>query len=138
MYNTKKIRGEEHLWQLFEEYVKETKGNPIKVHDFVGQLATEVHRKKERPLTMGSFEVFVSKREEVRTLVHYFNNTAGKYEEYIEVCEIIKKVIQADQIEGALAGIYNSNLTARLNGLTDKTESKVTATVSQITGMEVK
>jgi hypothetical protein len=37
----------------------------------------------------------------------------------------IREEWQADQIEGGMVGIYNQQLTAKLNGLIDKQETKI-------------
>jgi len=34
----------------------------------------------------------------------------------------VKSIIREDQIEGAMLGDYNSNITARVQGLTEKTD----------------
>lgn len=115
------------MWDLFTEYKETTKGKPIKEHDFVGKDAIEVHRKKERPLTMEGFNNFVANKEGVRSkgVEQYFLNLNSAYEEYLGICSRIKQEIRQDQIEGGMAGIYNPSITQRLNGLVDKTETKL-------------
>jgi len=60
----------------------------------------------------------------ISDLSHYERNPDGRYEDYRPIIKQIKAAIQSQQIGGAMVGVYNSNLTARLNGLTEKTENK--------------
>jgi hypothetical protein len=113
------------MWELFCEYRKEKKANPILVQDFVGKDGFEVDRKKERPLTMEGFEVWCFENDIISDLSKYFANTDNKYSEYCAICHTIRKTIRTDQIEGGMSGIYNPSITQRLNGLTDKSEMTV-------------
>lgn len=122
MGKNKYIESPEKMWELFLQYKKETKENPIKVHDFVGKDAEEVYRLKERPLTMVGFECFVANQEVISNLKNYFANSDNKYSNYSTICSRIKAEIQDDQIGGGMVGIYNPSITQRLNGLTDKQE----------------
>ena len=121
----KYIETPEKLYELFEEYKTEVKGDPILVHDFVGKDGDSVHRKKEKPLTMAGFDVFVMKNEGVRSkgVEQYFTNQGDLYGDYIGICSRIKKEIRADQIAGGMVGIYNPSITQRLNNLAEKTEN---------------
>jgi hypothetical protein len=121
----KYIETPEKMWELFCEYRKEKKANPILVQDFVGKDGFEVDRKKERPLTMEGFEVWCFENDIISDLSKYFANTDNKYSEYCAICHTIRKTIRADQIEGGMSGIYNPSITQRLNGLTDKSEMTV-------------
>jgi hypothetical protein len=121
----KYIETPEKMWELFCEYRKEKKANPILVQDFVGKDGFEVDRKKERPLTMEGFEVWCFENDIISDLSKYFANTDNKYSEYCAICHTIRKTIRTDQIEGGMSGIYNPSITQRLNGLTDKSEMTV-------------
>ncbi len=123
----------EQLIQYFDEYVSECKGNPIKVTDWVGKDATEVIRKKERPLTMVGFENYCFRKGYINDLKDYFQNDEGRYEDYQQACRLIKAIIFQDQIEGGMAGIYQHTLTARLNGLVEKTDNTNTNKNYEIT-----
>ena len=59
MGKPKYIETPERLWELFLAYKKEVKSNPIIIKDWVGKDAEEVHREREKPLTMVGFECFV-------------------------------------------------------------------------------
>ena len=112
------------LLKEFEEYVVWRDENPFDVLDFVGKDATEVERKKKRVLTKEGFEIFLYKKGGPYCLDHYFYNLSNRYESYIGICAFIKKIIREDQISGAMAGIYHPQITARLQGLVEKTENK--------------
>lgn len=120
------------LAKYFAEYVKWAKDNPIEVQDFVGKDATEVWRKKEQPLTMEGFEDYVADNGGPYSLMQYFANTEGRYEDFVAICTFIRRKIRADQIKGGMAGIYNASITQRLNGLAEKTEQKVTTEANEL------
>jgi hypothetical protein len=58
----------------------------------------------------------------VGDLNRYFFNRDNEFSEYATIITRIKEEIRQDQIEGSMVGQYNSNLTARLQGLVDKQE----------------
>ena len=123
MANIKYIKNPEDIYTMFEQYIKDLKANPIKVHDFVGKDGMSVHRLKERPVTMEGFRSFGHKQGV--TLKHYFDNTDKAYEEFCTICSRVKDEIRREQIEGGMVGIYNPSITQRLNSLVDKTEIKL-------------
>jgi hypothetical protein len=116
----KNIETPEIMWQLFCQYAKEIKGKPLIVKDWVGGIAKEVYREKERPLTLEGFEIFVMDKLDMSDLDQYFANRDGRYTNFVSVCSRIRKNIREDQIAGGMAGIYNASITQRLNGLTEK------------------
>jgi len=118
MPTEKHIKTPEEMWELFEKYKTHVKSSPIKVKDWVGKDAEPVNREKERPLSFDGFEIFID-----MDLVHYSANTHGSYSDFIEVMKKIRKAIRTDQIEGGMAGIFNANITQRLNGLVEKTDN---------------
>ncbi len=140
MGKSKNIETPELLWELFTEYKKQVKSDPIKVQDFVGKDGDEVYRKRERPLTMEGFENYLADQGVLQDLGDYLSNKDDRYSNYAAICSRIKRAIRQDQIEGGLAGIYNPSITQRLNGLVDKvnTEHSGSVKVEQITGMEIK
>jgi len=122
---TKYIETPEKLWEHFENYKNETKSNPIKKHVFVGKDGNADYELIERPLTVDGFEVWCFKNAIINDLSHYFANTDNRYSDYVTICSRIRKEVRNDQIEKGLAGIYNTSITQRLNGLTDKSEVTV-------------
>ena len=116
----KYIETPEKMWELFEAYAKDTKGNPrIKV-EYVGKDGERVNTPLERPLTLEGFNQYAYAYES--TIHHYFDNPQGAYDEYRGVCSRVREAIRNDQIEGGMVGQYNASITQRLNGLTDKSE----------------
>lgn len=127
-----KLLSPESMLSYFARYAKYVKDNPVEVQDFVGKDATEVFRKKEQPLTLEGFEDFVAENGGPYTMVNYFANSGGRYEEFSSVCFFIRRKIRADQIKGGMVGIYNPSITQRLNGLTEKTETVVKNSAPEI------
>lgn len=121
----KYIESAEKLWEYFERYKKSVKDNPFKVHDFVGKGAKEVHRNVEKPLTFIGFENWLFEHKIIDNLTDYRTNRDGKYSDYSNIIARINEHIRDDQISGGMSGLYNSNLTARLNGLSDKREHEI-------------
>ena len=121
----KAIETPEKLWELFEEYEKWAKNNPLKKHDFVGKDGDSVHRELERPLTVEGFGRHCYKMGIIGYLKDYFSNRDERYNDFVPICSYIKEFIRADQIEGGMAGIYNPSITQRLNGLVEKSEQTV-------------
>ena len=122
---TKNIQTPEELWEHFCNYRNLIKSNPIIVVDFVGSKGNRDERPKERPLTIEGFENYLEDMDVIGQLSHYFANTDNKYSDYLTICSRIRKEVRNDQIEKGLAGIYNTSITQRLNGLTDKSEITV-------------
>lgn len=122
MAKNKYIETPEKMWELFTDYKKWVKENPILIQDYVGKDADEVMREKPRCLTIEGFENHVANLGVIQDLGDYFANTDNKYEEYSTICSRVKREIRQNQIEGGMAGIFNPSITQRLNGLTDKKE----------------
>ena len=120
----KYIETPDKLWDLFQGYVKETRSNPILVHDFVGKDGNSVYRQRQRPLTMEGFSLYVCENSKISypNIKAYFN---GTYEDYLPISSRIKDFIRQDQIEGGMAMIYSQSITARLNGLVEKQDINV-------------
>ena len=127
---TKYIETPEKMWELFEAYRKEVKSNPRIVYEFHGRDGEERQKPLERPLTMEGFKVYCW--DNVGDITAYWVNRDDAYSDYSTIITRIKETIRQDQIEGGVVGQYNSNLTARLNGLTEKTETKQDVTLKSI------
>ena len=121
----RKIESPELMESLFDEYIEETKGNPILKHTFVGKDGKSVYEKRERAVTLDGFELFCYREGIINDLGDYFSNKNGKYTEFSTICTRIRQRIREDQIQGGLAGVYNTSITQRLNGLTEKSEMVV-------------
>jgi hypothetical protein len=121
--NKKYIESPEMMWQLFEEYQTKVKSNPFFVRDWVGAMAMQIERPKEKPLTYEGFSNYVFSKGIIKDTDDYFGNTGGAYEEFSDVCSRIKRTIREDQIAGGMAGLYNPSITQRLNNLVEKTQT---------------
>lgn len=120
----KAIESPELMWELFQDYEKWVKENPIKVEDYVGKDGIRVYREKNRPYTMEGFENHLFDKGIIAQLDHYFANRDNRYEQFVSILRAIRAKIRQHQVEGGMAGIYNPSLTARINGLVEKTENK--------------
>ena len=121
--NKKYIDSPEIMWDLFEEYQSKVKANPFMVRDWVGGMAMQVERPKEKPLTYEGFSNYVFSKGILKDTDDYFGNTGGAYEDFSDICARIKKIIREDQIAGGMAGMYNPSITQRLNNLVEKTQT---------------
>lgn len=122
--NKHKAMTPEVLLERFGEYRLKVKGNPFLVQDYVGKDGNEVDRKKEKPLTMEGFENFLYDNYGLGQIQQYLENREGRYADYVDAVRYIKRSIREDQISGGMANVYNANITARLNGLSDTIETK--------------
>jgi hypothetical protein len=120
MGKRKYIETPEKMWELFVAYRDEVKGSPRRKVEYVGRNGERVETPIERPLSMDGF--FCFGYDNKITLHHYFDNPEGAYDDYRGITTRIRQSVRAEQIDGAMVNAYNSNLTARLNGLTDKRE----------------
>jgi hypothetical protein len=117
-----KIHSPEHLWELFTEYKRHVKNNPILKHTFVGKEGRSEYSELERPLTIEGFECYCADLGIIGDLSHYFANTNGRYKRFLTIVTRIRREVRNDQIGGGMAGIYNASITARLNNLVEKKE----------------
>jgi hypothetical protein len=124
MGKNKYIETPDKLWEYFLSYKTEVKSKPFLIKDWVGKDADEVHREKEKPLTIEGFECWLYDQNIISHLSDYFANSDNKYSEYSTICSRVKKAVRQDQIEGGMAGVYNPSITQRLNNLVEKTETK--------------
>lgn len=121
------IETPEKLWELFEEYKIWSKENPYKVHTHTVR-GVKQYQEKERVLTYIGFEGWLCLNGIVYDLTHYEvikNNSDAKAVDYRTTLVRIKRVCSLDTITGASAGVYNANISSRLEGLTEKSEVKL-------------
>lgn len=127
MAKKKYIETPEKMWELFLEYKESLTPREIQKATPRG-VVSEFHKP---PLTMSGFRCFG--HEKGVTVHHYFSNSENAYDKYRSICSRIEDAIRRDQIEGGMVGQYNSSITQRLNGLTEKTENtNVNSTVTKI------
>ena len=135
MAKPKYIETPEKLWQLFEGYLQWASNNPIRKMVFVGRDGHRDYELIDRPLSIFGFESYCFTQDV--TVSHYLENTNGSYDEYCTISTRIKNYIKEQQVSGGMAGVYNANLTARLNGLTDKNETKVSGEVGIFKSLDI-
>ena len=128
MAKHKYIETPEKLLELWDSYKLEVKSNPRYKYILSQKTSEMVAEPLERPLTMEGFRVYCFHK--IGVIKHYFDNTDNRYNEYSTICTHIKEMIRLDQIDGGMVGQYNSSITQRLNGLTEKTESVVTTSIN--------
>jgi hypothetical protein len=125
----------EDLWKEFCAYAESVKAKPRYKTHFVGKDGNEVKEPLERPLTIEGFKNWCYDR--VGTVHQYLNNQDGLFEQYLPIVTRVKEAIRQDQIEGGMVGQYNHTITARLNGLIEKTETKNTHEVEIFKGIDL-
>lgn len=84
--SNKYIESPERMYELFCEYVDTVKAKPFHVRDWVGAMATQVERPKEKPLTLEGFSNYCFHKGIVKDTDDYFVNTKGNYDEYSSIC----------------------------------------------------
>jgi hypothetical protein len=124
----KAIKTPKILWDLFVEYVKKTKANPVLKQVFVGKDGNKEYEEREAPLSMVGFECFIADNVEginFPDISHYFENKES-YKDFVPISSRIKAVIKNDHTKGAMTMIYSQSVTARLNGWKDSQEVEKT------------
>lgn len=114
----------ELLMEAVEEYLTYVDDSPwmnkeaIKGGEFAGQI---ISIPTARPYTLTGLCLYLNCDS---SYFRKFKKTCS--EDFFTVVTRIEEIILTQQIEGALVGAFNANLTARINGITEKSESKVT------------
>lgn len=120
----------EDMFIHFQAYRVKRKADPFLIEDF-GATKNGIEKvvmNREKALTMDGFEIYLMEEGIMQDIGHILANRDKRYDAYIPIIAAIKKYIRDDQITGGMGGIYNANLTSRLNGLSDKQEVKVSDT----------
>lgn len=138
----KNIKTPNQLWDLFVSYRTLTKKTPRTRYQMNQRTGRMIKEKLEKPLTKEGFYNYVADQGIMSTLRDYFSNKDDGYTDFLPICARIREEIRQDQIEGGMVGQFNPSLTARINGLADKTEltgeNGGPVQFQQITGMEIK
>lgn len=119
----RKFETPEDLQGAFEEYVEWAHNNPwykkeaIKSGDMAGTIIDIPH---ERPLTEWDFAAFC--KLSYQGLRNY--GEKSEYKDYFDIYNQCKTRMTAQRISGGLSDIYNANLVARIDGISEKNESK--------------
>lgn len=108
-------------FNLYKEDLAKQSNEWLKVQ-YVGKDGERVADPQKVPMTYEGFKRFC--RVNYGEVKQYFEDKDGYYKEFVDICSHIKDEIRENQIIGGLLGFYNPSITQRLNGLTDKSESK--------------
>ena len=128
----KAIKSPDQMLEYFKKYCMDTKNNPILRTDFKGKDAEKVHYDLEKPLSWIGFDVWLFHNVGLLSGVeHYRLNTDERYNDFSEVVRVISQIILEDQVNGAMVGTYKENLVARLNGFSEKSETKSEVTIKE-------
>lgn len=128
----------QEAWDNYKAWLQVEAQRWLKVQ-YVGKEGERKTDAQKVPYTLEGFKRYC--RENHGDIQEYFNpreGNEGYYEDFSGITTHIREEIREDQITGAMLGFYNSNITARLNGLADKKEIGGNLNVTQITGMEIK
>ena len=133
MAKHKYIETPEELLALWDKY-KEQVG--VEVIEHATPKGDIVPLTTKKPFLRSGFEAFVY-REKGFNICQYLDNQDGAYSEYLGVITCIRKEWETDQVSGTMTGRFKAvNLTARLNGLTDKQD--VTSGGEKLTEVTIK
>ena len=124
MGKNKYIETPEKMWELFEAYKTKVKDNPRFKYE-LNRFGEATPIPLEVPLTLEGFENYVCDLEIISDLGKYFANSDEAYNDYRTICSRIRREIKDDQIKGGMVGQYNASITQRLNGLAEKTETRL-------------
>lgn len=102
----------DELWELFVKYVQWCAEHPAP--------SRKQGETIPRPLTWDGFLAFMGLGYSSYDYKDYY----GKKDGFSVVITRIDNIIRANQLDGAMVGTFDSNLTARIGGYTDKTETK--------------
>lgn len=127
------IKTPELMWQHFLDYIKWTEANPRKK-----DLATKDTKSTKGELTLqrclswSGFHMYVATHNIAVHLKNYRHNTSNRYNDFIDIMDVINSCIKEDQTSGSMAGIYNSNIASKLLGLIDQQEIKADVGITEI------
>lgn len=105
----------DQIWGLFLKYKAHIKANPITKREYVGRDGIPVDTPLPTAMTLDGFGCFCW--EHWGDISHYMK---GDYDEFSQIIARIRQEVRDNQVSGALAGVFNSNLTARLNSISEK------------------
>lgn len=116
-YNTNQIvpATPEKLWETFLAF-RDSMLEDTRTDEKTGTVT-------HTPLTWVRFMDYMGSSYRPRRFKEYYS---AKGKAWAVVIARVENAIEADQLEGAMMGDYNSSIVARINGYTDKTESENT------------
>lgn len=118
----KLIESPEILLQWWDEYKAHVDANPDYIQEATGKGV--MTREVKKPYLRQGFEAWCFRNKGL-DVHHYLDQSDDSYAEFRGVVSCMRKEWEEDQIGGTMTGRYKApNLTARLNGLVDKTDAK--------------
>lgn len=127
------------LAQVADAYFKECDDNPIDIstRKTAGAENSAKNGSKVKslefkesvptPYTIEDFCDFAN----ISNWTVFKQSDTARQPEYLSIIHAIENRIRGQQIRGSLVGLYNANLTARINGIADKTDLNVNAEQKQ-------
>ena len=125
MHPTRIFKSPEKLLEAWERYKKDLDNQALEwlKIQYVGKEGQRVADAQKVPYTLEGFKRFC--RENYGEVDQYLCNQDGYYQDFIGVVARIREEVRENQIVGGLLGFYNSSITARLNGLTEKVQNEI-------------
>jgi len=117
----KKFSSPVEFWEAFVEYVQHTADNPLFRNDAIksGEHTGKIIQiPTQRPLTRIGFSSYIG-------MTWQGVENYGKeetYKDFFEVYTRAMQIIDTNQVEGAIAGLYNANIVARIQGIKEQTD----------------
>ncbi|WP_462250457.1 DNA-packaging protein [Ekhidna sp.] len=112
------------LWEAACEYFEWCDVNPWQKNEAVKagpNFGDQVSADTQRPYSLGGLCIHLDIDD--NTFIRYTKEP--EYEDFWDVANKIKRVIETQQFEGATVGAFNANIIARKLGLADKKEVDV-------------
>lgn len=110
----------ELLWEAACEYFDWCDNNPYLKHEvikggqYVGQI---VDIPTQRPYSLSGLLLYIGANE-----AYWRQFKAANHKDYSTVISDIENVIETQQFEGAIVGVFNANIVSRKLGLIDKAD----------------
>lgn len=130
-----KFKSPQELWEAFIAYVEWSENNPITIGNERRQKQSakrgeEKAQKKEtapRPFSLVAFRLHAGIKRDWAT----FSATYSKRNhDFCGVIQAIEESVRQQMVEQAMVGNYKENLVARLNGISDTVEQKVSGNIA--------
>ena len=122
MAKHKYIETPEKLLELFKDYVKHAKENPMHRIDYVGKDGKQVNTPLETPVTFDEFEIYLFENKIINDLGDYSKNKDSRYSDYAPIIAYIRKYCFNHNFKGAAVKLFDPNLIARKLGIKDSSD----------------
>ena len=110
-------------WEGYKEWLEVEAEKWPKIQ-YVGKDGDRVADPMKLPYTLEGFKRYC--RLKHGDVSEYLLNREGYYDEFTTICSRVREEIRENQITGGMIGHFNTSITQRLNGLTEKTHTEVT------------